>query len=149
MLDGLAVLPVCVMSHIMSYLTTKDHAYLAQVSQRYHRLTEISATSIINAVKSRHFHTRVFKTYLRPHKASNKQCLHLLLQSKVLIARGFVAYLFNPYDKQKIWTRCSDLRRDRSYFSLVWLKGEIYALGTYSVIGKHHESVKSSCYEQI
>ena len=51
---------------------------------------------------------------------------------KAFVMRGFVFYSFDP--QKLLWTRLPDLKRDRGYFQSVALDGEIYAIGTYSLI---------------
>ena len=50
---------------------------------------------------------------------------------KILVIRGFVVYSFNP--ENGAWERCSDARRDRSYFETVLLNGFVYAIGSMNV----------------
>ena len=51
---------------------------------------------------------------------------------KAFVMRGFVFYSFDPL--KSLWTRLPDLKRDRGYFQSVALEGEIFAIGTYSLI---------------
>ena len=50
---------------------------------------------------------------------------------RILVIRGFVVYSFDP--ENGAWERCSDARRDRSYFETVLLNGFVYAIGSMNV----------------
>lgn len=52
---------------------------------------------------------------------------------RMIVMRGFVCYSYDML--QNVWTRLPDLLRDRGYFQAAVLDGEIYAIGTYSLIG--------------
>jgi hypothetical protein len=55
-----------------------------------------------------------------------------LITPKIYVLRGFISFAFDLQFKR--WTRLPDLLRDRGYFQAVSHQGEIYAIGTYSVI---------------
>jgi Kelch motif len=51
---------------------------------------------------------------------------------KFLIIRGFVAHYFDPQTGE--WERCTDARRDRSYFETVLHNDSVYAISTYNLL---------------
>eukprot|EP01038_Epipyxis_sp_PR26KG_P009689 gene9689-13042_t len=55
-----------------------------------------------------------------------------LTTTRMLVIRGFITWSMNIYNHK--WKRCHDSKRDRGYFSSVYYKGEVYAIGTYSIV---------------
>lgn len=130
--NALSVLPNHVTEYIVSFLDPVNMTKIARTCQYFHHMTETVAVRVQNLVRERYFHARLFKTYMKMYRENEKLALNNLLQSKILLVRGFVAYTYHPI--LNTWTRNPDLRRDRSYFSMIWLMGEVYCIGTYSVI---------------
>eukprot|EP00601_Ochromonadales_sp_CCMP2298_P020876 CAMPEP_0173318498 /NCGR_PEP_ID=MMETSP1143-20121109/27690_1 /TAXON_ID=483371 /ORGANISM="non described non described, Strain CCMP2298" /LENGTH=171 /DNA_ID=CAMNT_0014261749 /DNA_START=78 /DNA_END=589 /DNA_ORIENTATION=+ len=55
-----------------------------------------------------------------------------LTAEHIIVVRGFITYSFDVHSQ--VWKRCHDTRRDRGHFNSLFFRGEIYALGTYSVV---------------
>jgi hypothetical protein len=130
--NQLSSLPNHVMEYITSFLDPSNMTRFAMTCHYFQQMTEIVAARIQILVKQRYYLARLFRTYMKNYRESERLALHQLLQSKILLVRGFVAYTYHPL--LNTWTRNPDLRRDRSYFSMIWMMGEIYCIGTYSVI---------------
>lgn len=55
-----------------------------------------------------------------------------LSRERIVVVRGFLTYSMNVTTQK--WKRCHDSRRDRGYFAQLYYKGDIYAIGTYSLV---------------
>ena len=55
-----------------------------------------------------------------------------LKQENIVIARGYVCYVFSP--KTHEFSRISDMLRDRSYFETIYVNKKLYAISTFSVV---------------
>lgn len=131
-MDNLDILPIVIAKNCFLYLDISSLVSLAIVSKKYNNISEIIASYIVKTIKTKHYDENIFKLQYYPINYNEKRKLFDLLQPKIIVVRGFITYQFNPMNYK--WTRMSDLRRDRSYFSMLWLDGWIYALGTYSMI---------------
>lgn len=64
--------------------------------------------------------------------------IYLLLRElsthQVIIVRGFIAYSFKLSKSRPHFRRCCDTRRDRKNFSFIFFKGEMYVIGTSSLV---------------
>jgi hypothetical protein len=55
-----------------------------------------------------------------------------LIEPKIVVIRGFIT--FSMQISNHHWKRCHDSKRDRGYFGALFFKGEVYAIGTYSLV---------------
>lgn len=127
----LDVIPEALLHRIMLYFTAKDFANILSVSTSLKSVADQEMDFIINKIWGNYYPTlskEQFWYKSRPYST----ILHELTRRTVIVVRGFITYQLDIATDQ--WKRCHDSRRDRGYFAMVYLRGEVYAIGTYSLV---------------
>jgi hypothetical protein len=101
------------------------------VSKNFSLKSRAATKSIIKVVTEKYYSEFIFKC---PYfmKMSDVMFLKELTTEKIVVIRGFITYILDLSNGQ--WKRSADTRRDRGYFSAIWYRGEIFAIGTFSLI---------------
>jgi N-acetylneuraminic acid mutarotase len=127
-----AALPEHVIRHILFYCTAQELASHSRVSKLFSVEATSAAKAISAYVLSKYFSKCIFESPFYKPPVDARKLLKLVTTQSVIITRGFLTYALNF--SSGMWRRCADCRRDRGYFAAVWFKGEVYAIGTYSII---------------
>lgn len=129
--NSMIYLPDNVLCQILYYCDAETLAASYMVSRKFKFEATIAITTISKYLMKKYYSERIFKSpyYIKP---SNLMLLKSVTGKRIFVIRGFITYVLNIKNGQ--WKRCADTRRDRGYFAAVWFRGEIFAIGTYSVI---------------
>ena len=124
-------IPDHTVSHIFLYCDSDTLAKCHFVSCRFNAEAAAAVKRAVSIISAKYFSRGVFenKYFIR---TSNLLLLQNLTQTRIFVVRGIVTYVLNI--KNGVWDRCADTMRDRGYFAAIWFRGEIFAIGTYSVI---------------
>ena len=101
------------------------------VSKNFKNESRVAIATILKYLMKKHYSRCVFENryFIRPN---NQIFLKRITEERIYVVRGIVTYVLDV--KKASWSRCADTLRDRGYFAAVWFKGEIFAIGTYSII---------------
>jgi Kelch motif len=101
------------------------------VSRKFKFESTIAIRSITEHLIEKHYSPGIFQSmyFMRPNDLT---FLRNLTAKRIYVIRGFITYCLDI--SNGTWKRCADTRRDRGYFAAIWFRGEIFAIGTYSVI---------------
>lgn len=124
-------IPENLQNQIFLYCDAETLTQCYLVSKRCNSEAGRAVKYIVEYITGKYYSRRVFENryFIRP---DNLTFLQRLTQTRIFVVRGIVAYSLNIDDGQ--WKRCADTMRDRGYFAAVWFRGEIFAIGTYSII---------------
>jgi Kelch motif len=124
-------LPDNVLCQIFYYCNAETMAKCYFVSRRFHFESKVAIAHINKYVMEKYYSKEIFRSpyFMRPNELL---LFNNLTAKRVFVVRGFITYVLNM--KNGVWKRCADTRRDRGYFAAIWFRGEIFAIGTYSVI---------------
>ena len=124
-------IPDNVQNQIFLYCDATTLAQCYFVSKRCNSEAGKAVKYILKFITEKYYSRSVFENryFIRP---DNLTFLQKLTQTRIFVVRGIVTYFLNINDGQ--WKRCADTMRDRGYFAAVWFRGEIFAIGTYSII---------------
>lgn len=123
--------PDTVLFQILYFCDAENLAHCYLVSKNFSLKSGAAAKAITKVVTENFYSKFIFKC---PYfiKTSDLTFLKELTTKKIVVIRGFITYILDISNGQ--WKRSTDTRRDRGYFSAIWYRGEIFAIGTFSLI---------------
>lgn len=124
-------IPENVLHQIFKYCDADTFLSCQLVSRKFKSESSVAIAAILKYVLTKYYSRGVFENryFIRPN---NQLFLKRITEKRIFVVRGIVTYVLDI--SKSSWTRCADTLRDRGYFAAVWFKGEIFAIGTYSII---------------
>jgi hypothetical protein len=128
----LSDLPSRLLDQIFTFLDAKNLLLLSGVSKELREIAKETANKIISMITHKYYPSIHGQKSLLIFDKSPIISLYELTSPRIIVVRGFITFALNV--AKWSWKRCHDTRRDRGYFASVYYKGDIYAIGTYSVV---------------
>lgn len=132
-------LPIAIQFTIVIFLDIESLIQLSYCSLKFNELTENTCQYIIPQILQKYYQRFDYPYHSKQITGNrfhqNNICkLYNLIHPKLYLIRGFKAYRYFYEKDPKTWERLPDLRRDRSHFSAIVFRGEIYCISTFSII---------------
>lgn len=124
-------IPENVLRQIFLYCDADMFLSCQLVSRKFKSESAVTIAAILKYIVRTYYSRAVFENryFIRPN---DQLFLKKITEQRIYVVRGIVTYVLDI--NKSSWTRCADTLRDRGYFAAVWFKGEIFAIGTYSII---------------
>lgn len=123
--------PAPILQHILLFCDAEDLFHISLACSALESAAKTTATKILTIIISKYYHGHTLPWMEGKTALAN---IFELTAPSIIVCRGFITFSLNI--RKNTWKRCHDTRRDRGYFALVYYSGEVYAIGTYSVVGK-------------
>lgn len=125
-------LPSSIIEYIVRFCNVQDMASFARACRITLLASRSSAANVLNEVVERHFPALRTKKERWLDGKSPFLKLYELINPQIIVIRGFITFSLDL--RTTNWRRCHDSRRDRGYFVSVFYQGEIFAIGTFSLV---------------